>query len=261
MIICALPLTLPLVALCKKYWHYLFVWGYVLLTLRSMMLTGSRGALIMVVTLALLPVPFSKHRFKVIPIILVALPLGWFAMSDEMQDRYRTLWDSTISEEANRNMAGRTAGFYDGWENWSNNPIFGVGPGQHGAAIGSRFQAHNLPGQVAGETGTLGVLTFLFMLSCFGINHLNIWKNYKYLQEKRLGNEGLYCWRVSVGVIYAIMMVLLQGLGLHNGYRFPWVWFGAFQALATMIMQDKVDAAIKGKLLPSLPDMPTKNKH
>jgi hypothetical protein len=47
-------------------------------------------------------------------------------------------------------------------------------------------------------------------------------------------------------------MVLLQGIGLHNAYRFPWVWFGAFQALAAMIMQEKVDAVIRGKLLPKI---------
>jgi O-antigen ligase len=142
--------------------------------------------------------------------------------------------------------------------NWANYPVFGVGPAQHGTARGQPFQAHNLPGQVAGETGTLGVMAFLFMLSCFSINHLNNWKNYKYLQEKNLGKEGLYCWRVSMAVMYAVAMILMQGIGLHNAYRFPLVWFGAFQALATMLMQEKVDAAIKGKLLPSLPGMPIK---
>jgi len=260
MIVCMLPLILPLVTLCKRRWHYLFVLGYTLLTFRSVMLTGSRTAFVMMVTLMLLPVLFSRHRFKLIPIMLIVAPIGWMVMPESLQNRYRTIWDPTISDQANSNMQGRTDGFYAGMQNWMNNPLFGVGPGQHGVAIGSRFQAHNLPGQVAGETGTLGVVAFLLMLSCFGINHLNIWKNYKYLQEKRLGNEGLYCWRVSIGVMYAIIMVLFQGLGLHNGYRFPWVWFGAFQALAVMIMQEKVDAAIKGKLLPKLPDIPIRRR-
>ena len=256
MIVCVLPMIFPLITLCKKYWHYLFVLGYFLLTLRSVMLTGSRTAFIMVVALIILPILFSRHRFKLIPIMFVVAPIGWMVMPDSLQNRYRTIWDPTISETANANMHGRTAGFYDGMRNWANYPIFGVGPGQHGTAIGSRFQAHNLPGQVAGETGTLGAVAFLLMLSCFGINHLNNWKNYKYLQEKNLGNEGLYCWRVSIAVSYAVLMILFQGLGLHNGYRFPWIWFGGFQALATMIMQEKVDDAIRGKLLPSLPVLP-----
>jgi hypothetical protein len=259
-IVCMLPLIFPMVTLCKRYWHYLFILGYILLTLRSVMLTGSRTGFIMMVAIMILPVLFSRHRFKLIPVMLIVGPAGWMVMPESLQDRYRTIWDPSVSEQANANMHGRTVGFYDGMNNWANYPLFGVGPGQHGTAIGGRFQAHNLPGQVAGETGTLGVMTFLFMLSCFGINHMSIWGNYKYLQEKNLGKEGLYCWRVSIAVMYAVVMILFQGIGLHNGYRFPWVWFGAFQALATMIMQEKVDAAIKGKLMPSLPEMPIKKR-
>ena len=253
MLVCVLPMIFPLVTVCKKYWHYLFILGYILLTLRSVMLTGSRTAFIMMVVLMILPVLFSRYRFRLIPIMLIVAPVGWMVMPDSLQNRYRTIWDPSVSEQANANMHGRTVGFYDGMNNWANYPIFGVGPGQHGVAIGSRFQAHNLPGQVAGETGTMGVMAFLFMFSCFGINHVSIWKNYKYLQEKNLGKEGLYCWRVSNAVCYSVLMLLFQGIGLHNGYWFHWVWFGAFQALAAQVMQEKVDAAIKGKLPPELP--------
>ena len=259
-IVCMLPLIFPLVTLCKKNWHYLFILGYFLLTFRSVMLTGSRTAFIMVVVLMILPVLFSRHRFKLIPLILVIAPVGWMVMPESLQRRYETIWDPTISADANANMRGRTAGFWDGMHNWANNPLFGVGPGQHGVAIGGRFQAHNLPGQVAGETGTLGVIAFLCVCSCFGINHMNNWKNYKYLQEKNLGNEGIYCWRVSVAVMYAFSMILMQGIGLHNGWRFPLVWFGAFQALATLILQEKADAAVQGKLLPRLPDLPMRKQ-
>ena len=251
MIVCALPLLVPLVTLCKRYWHYLFVLGYILLALRSVLLTGSRGSLVMLATLAILPVLFSRHRFKLIPIICIAFQVGWFAMTDEMQNRYRTLWDSSISEEANKNLQGRADGFYGGWTNWSNYPIFGVGPGQHGPALGQNLRSHNLIGEVVGEMGTVGAFTFLFMLSCFGLNHYNIWKNYKYLQEKNLGKEGLYCWRVSLAIVYAVIMLQLQGLSLHTAYWYHWLWFGAFQALAVQIMQEKVNDATQGKLLPS----------
>ena len=245
-IVCMLPMVFPLITLCKKYWHYLFILGYILLTLLSVMLTGSRTAFIMVIALMILPVLFSRHRFKLIPILLAAVPLGWMAMPESLQNRYRSIWDPNVSELANANMRGRTAGFYGGLENWSHNPVFGVGPAQHGTALGQRHQAHNLPGQLAGETGTLGVAAFLFMFSCFGINHINIRKNYKFLLEKNLGSEGLYCWRVSLAIMCSVCMLLLQGIGLHNAYRFPWVWFGAFHALTAMIMQEKVDAVLKG---------------
>jgi hypothetical protein len=53
-------------------------------------------------------------------------------------------------------------------------------------------------------------------------------------------------------------MLLLQGLSLHVAFWFHWIWFGAFQALAVMLMQEKVDAAIKKELLPSPPRMSIK---
>jgi len=260
MIVCMLPLIFPMLTLCKKHWHYLFIVGYILLTLRSVMLTGSRTAFVMVVALMVLAVLFSRYRLRILPFLLLAAPMGWLVMPEELQNRYRTIWDSSMSDQANQNMRGRITGFNEGMANWANNPLFGVGPGCHGVSMGHGFQTHNLPGQVAGETGTLGVVTFLLMLSCFGINHYNIWRNYKYLQEKNLGNEGLYCWRVSLAVMFGVLMILFQGLGLHNAFRYPWLWFGAFQALAAMLMQEKVTAAIQGKLLPNLLDIQAKKK-
>jgi len=253
MIMCALPLIIPLITLCKKYWHYLFVFGYILLTLRSMLLTGSRTAFIMAVALVVVPVLFSKYRFRLLPILLIAALIGWMSMTEEMQDRYRTIWNPEILEEANANMESRVDGFYGGLENWAAFPVLGVGPGQHGPALGHDVRAHNLAGEVAGELGTFGIIAFLFLLSCFVINHYYIWRNYKYLQEKNLGSEGLYCWRVSLAITYAVLMLLLQGLGLHTAFWFFWLWFGGLQALAAMILQEKVNAAMQGKLLPSLP--------
>jgi len=159
MLVCMLPMLFPLVTLCKKNWHYLFVLGYALLTLRSVMLTGSRTAFVMLCGLMILPILFSRYRFRLIPIILVAAPLGWLVMPESLQNRYRTVWNPTINQEANRNLHARFQGFYEGMENWSNYPIFGVGPGCHGPAAGTPLQAHNLPGQLAGETGTFGVTT------------------------------------------------------------------------------------------------------
>ena len=154
-------------------------------------------------------------------------------------------------------------GFYHGLDNWSTNPVFGTGAGSTPVAPLSDGSispmarhgggGHNMAGQVAGELGTVGIAAFLFMLSSFGINHYNIWKNYKYLQEKNLGKEGLYCWRVSLASMYGIIMMLFMGLGESNAYQTEWIWFAAFQVLAAQIMQEKVTAAMQGKLSPSLP--------
>ena len=254
-IVCTMPLLIPLVTFCKRYWHYLFILGFVLLALRLVVLSGSRGGLVTLVALAILPILFSRHRFKILPVVLLALPLGWSLMGESYQTRFRTLVDPTVETFEHRgseaSRQGRIRGFQLSVALWMDNPILGIGLGMQGT-LGQASEAHNLLGHLLGETGTLGVMTFLFLLSCFGINHYNIWKNYKYLQEKDLGKEGLFCWRVSVAVMYGVAMLLLQGIGLHNADTFHWVWFVAFQALAAIFIQEKVTAATQGKLLPSL---------
>ena len=263
MIVCMLPLMFPLFVLCKKPWHYLFILGYTLLALRSVLLTGSRTAFVMLAILTVLPILFSRYRFRLLPFILLAAVVGWFAMPEHMQDRYRTIWDSNVSEWANVNREARVMHFYEGMDNWASSPIFGVGPGAHGHATGLGLQAHNLYGQVAGETGTLGIMAFLFMLSCFGINHYRIWKHYKYLRENNLDKEGRFCWQLSLAVMFGVIMILLQGLGLHNAFRFPWVWFGALQVLAVMVMQEKVSAATQRTHASRMndPSLPDSNRH
>ena len=210
----------------------------------------------MVVALAFFMALFSRYRFRLLPIMLVVGMVGWTVMPEDLRVRYQTIWDRSIDEQANQNLDGRLEGFYGGLETWSNYPLSGAGPEQYGRVMGHGMRAHNLYGEVAGELGTFGILAFLFLLSCFGINHYNIWQNYKYLQEKKLEKEGRYCWWVSIGIMYAILMALMQGLGLHNAYWFYWFWFGGFQALTAMIMQEKVLDAMRGKLRPSLPEMP-----
>ena len=254
-IVCTIPLLLPLVTLCKRYWHYLFILGFILLATRLVVLSASRGGLVALVALAILPILFSRHRFKILPFVILALPLGWFSMGEQYQIRFRSIVDPTVVDFEHRGSEsarqGRIRGFQISVNLWVNNPISGVGPGMQGFIRG--LDPHNLPGQLMGETGTLGIITFLFLLSCFGINHYNIWKNYKYLHEKDLGTEGLFCWRVSIATMYGVVSLLFQGLSLHNAHTFHWVWFAAFHALAAVFIQEKVTAAIQGKLLPNPP--------
>ena len=256
--VCALPLLLPLVTLCKRYWHYLFIMGYFLLTIRIVTLSGSRTAFIMFVTLAIVPIIFSQYRFRVLPVVFLMLPAGWFFMPEQYHDRFRTIWDPTIRSDATASRDSRLSHLFEAMDVWADNPVFGTGPGSSQFVTSHGVAFHNLPGQVVSEMGTVGIITFLLLLSCFGINHYNIWRNYKYLQEKKLDKEGLYCWRVSLAVLCGVAMLLLQGGGLANAQHYLWIWFGAFQALATILLQEKVTAIMQGKLLPSLPGIPAR---
>ena len=253
-----LPLIAPLLTLCKRYWHYLFVLGYVLLSIRLITLTGSRAGLVLLVGLGVLFLLFSRYRFRWISIILLAIPIGWFTLSESQQLRYRTMWDPTIAVGETASNERRGEDLIRGFRILSEYPLFGTGAGSGQEMGGGSISHHNLIGQVAGELGTFGFLAFLFMLVSFGINHYNIWRNYKYLQEKNLGKEGLYCWRVSMAAMYGVAALLLGGLGFGQAYVTMWSYFAAFQIVAVQIMQEKVATAMEGKLLPGLPTMPSR---
>jgi hypothetical protein len=254
LLVLSLPILFPLLTLSKKYWHYLFILGYLLLAIRIITMGGGRANFLMLLSVAILPILFSRYRFKFLLLLPLVLPLGWFALPEDMQIRYRTIVDPTVARGADEyTRQARIRGFTTGLELWKNSPIFGIGPESYRAIRGGTGYMHSLYGQLAGEHGTLGIVTFLFLLSCFGINHYNIWKNYKYLQEKKLEAEGLYCWRMSQAVMYCTVAGLVYGLGEANALFYHWCWFAAFQIRAAQIMQEKITAAMQGKLLPSLP--------
>jgi hypothetical protein len=46
--------------------------------------------------------------------------------------------------------------------------------------------------------------------------------------------------------------MLFFGLAGHNGYRYTWVWFAAFQAVACSILTGKAEA-LRKRVLAGLP--------
>jgi hypothetical protein len=244
-IVISLPFLLPLVTLFKKKWHYIFMISFVLLSIRCIQLTGSRSAFLGFGFLLFSSALVSKHRLKLIPIIVLLSFVIWLTLTDNLRDRYRTIFDSSINESANESAQGRLHGLYKGWENWESSPIWGVGPDCHGYATGEGFLSHCLYGQIPGELGTLGVIAIVFLIFCFFLNHLQILQNSKYLRQKGFSKEGLFCSRLSTAIVYSILLLLLFGAGGHNGYRFHWVWFAAFQALAASCLDEKVNTIHK----------------
>lgn len=254
--VCLSLLLIPLITLCRKHWHYLFVLGYILLLVRVVVLSGSRTGFVLLLTLTTLATLFSRHRFSLLPVLLIAIPVGWVFMPEQYQDRFRSVVVADINRAGDVSGQGRRGEAYlrtlemllDG-----DFTAFGTGPGTYVLTSASGYASHNLPKQLLTEVGLFGVFAFLFMLTCVAINHFNIWRHYKYLQEKKLGKEGLLCWRVSMAAVFSIPLLLLQGFALHNAFNFPWIWFAAFQALAATFMQERATAAMHESLLPRAP--------
>lgn len=238
-----LPMTLPALALARKKWHYLALLAYLLLSIRCVQLTGSRTAFVGIGFALGTAALFSKHRWKLIPIGVIGAVVIWFSLTEELQNRYMTLINPEVGPaNAQGSAEGRWHGFVMGWDNWSKSPIWGVGPGAHGLATGDGFKSHCLYGEVPGELGSVGILAFLMLLSCYALNHLKVYSDYQYLKEYGRAREGMYFYRVSIALVFGIYLTLFFGLGGHNAYRYTWIWYAAFQAIAVSLIDQKVRA-------------------
>lgn len=242
-IVILLPMLFPFLNLIKKLkkrWLYLFVICYFLLSVRCIQLTGSRSAFVVMGGAIVLIALLSKHRFTVLPILVLSALIVWVTLPQNLKDRYMTLVDPTINESANESAEGRINGFWDSMDNFSSSPIFGVGPGCHGIAAGTGFLSHILYGQIPSELGLIGIAAFLLLLFCYVMNHVEILGHRKYLTDHGHGEDATYCYLVSYAIVFSVFLLLIFGVGGHNGYRYNWIWYAAFQATAVDVLREKV---------------------
>ena len=244
-----LAFLLPLLALAKEFKvkkykriTYLFILGSFGLYVLCVQLTGSRSAFaflgLSIFGLAML----SKYRVRLLLTLAIAVPIVWFSLPANLQNRFRTLWDHESGPaNAQASAESREEFFWIGLELWKKHPLFGQGPGSFQIASGTDMQPHGLIPQVISELGTLGAIAYLSLLGAFFFNQLVALQLYKKMKKLKKENEVLYLYRVSFAVSWA--GVLLVGLGFagHNAYRFNWIWYAAFQALAIGLLKKKVD--------------------
>jgi hypothetical protein len=103
-------------------------------------------------------------------------------------------------------------------------------------ALGQVAQAHNLYGQVLGEMGTMGALALLGVVACFALNAREM------RRLSRMDNTGLgpFPKNLSRAIMISVALLLIKGWSDHNLYRYTWLWFGAFQAIAVNCMRERV---------------------
>ena len=165
-----------------SFWRKLFVPGLVAyfgLAISSLVMTRSRtGFVTFVVFLAILALRRQGLQRKAAAALAGLFVLGalWLVMSDEAKDRFRTIWNPEAGRaDAYTSAIGRVEGFRAGLEMFSRYPFTGVGPGNFipyrvANLDGVKLEAHNLAGQVLGETGFLGAATFAFMVAIALVN-------------------------------------------------------------------------------------------
>lgn len=212
-----------------KKWQRGLLCGYFALSLVCIVLTGSRSGFVGLGVFSGIIAMRSPYRIQIILAMCLAAPIGWNFVPEKMQNRFMTLIDPSVGpKNAQESADSRAEGWRDGVEFWKRRPLLGVGPFAFGEARGYGLQSHHLYGQTIGELGTLGAITFGMILFGFYRNG----REMSLLCQLRPEMAGGFTQRVSQAVGMSVVLLLFLGFAGHNLYRYSWMWFGAFQAIA-----------------------------
>lgn len=251
----ALAMLLPVAALMKqelnkkmkRFYKGLFYSSFVL-SVWCIQLTGSRSSFAVLGGSLLGLAMLSKYRFRLLLGLAIAAPLIWFALPEDLHNRYMTLIDPSYGPANAADSAQRSKGFFVGLQVWKDNILFGVGPGcfpiaPHEELVG--MQTHNLYGQVLSELGTLGAIAYLSLVGMVCLNHWTAHSFYRRMESQHREKEALYLYRVSFAVAWSVFLLLVLGGGAHNAFRYTWVWYAAFQAMAVELLRKKANAQVR----------------
>jgi O-antigen ligase len=206
-----------------------FLGGYVALSVICIGLTGSRSSFLGMVIWAVITVLQSPYRWRALPVLLLLAPMLFFLLPGDLQNRFVTIVDPSVGPvNAQKSAEGRLVGLMTGLEMWGRMPLTGCGPGAWKQGANSKFESHNLYGQVLGEMGCVGAAAFVTILLCFG------WNLYQIRKITRTHPEwGTYFpAELSRSIGVAILLLLFEGNLGHNLFRHNWLWFGAFLIVA-----------------------------
>jgi O-antigen ligase len=247
-IVVSLPILLFLWSIRKEFssewpqlwhkWFPRFLVFYAVLAVSSIILTNSRSGMVSFVLFVALATFRGKGIGRKISYILlgiVVLAMLWLVMPEEKKDRFRTIWTPEAGPKAAQTSAeGRIEGYKAGMKMFERFPLTGVGIGNFltyriSHVDGVPLNAHNLVGQVLGETGILGASAFLLMVIVTLLNCQRV----RGLVRRKLSDPKLRVLSgLGLAVRDALILLAFEGLFGHNLLRFNWLWLAAFSTLA-----------------------------
>lgn len=227
----------------KKLRFGLLIYGALAVT--SIILTNSRsgmaGFVVFVTIIGLSSKGFGKKiKFSIVGVIILAVL--WTLMPDENKGRFRTIWAPEEGPaNAQESAEGRVAGYKAGMEMFRRFPFTGVGVGNFVAyrvpnIDGEPLQAHNLAGQLLGETGWLGGVTFLMVLGSTIVNCRKIIKYARYRSDPVTS----FLADLAKACLISLTLLIFLGMFGHNLYRFNWLWIAAFSSLALRFIHERI---------------------
>ena len=203
--------------------------GYVGLSSLCILLTGSRSSLLGLLVWFTVIIWGTKYRFTALVGFAAMAPVAFVALPESLQTRFETIVNPDAGPaNAKESGEGRIQGFLTGLDLWAANPLTGVGPGAWRPATGSNIESHNLPGQLVGELGTLGLLAFLAVLAGFAVNGLRM----RAIRRDHPEWSNHLIFQVSSATLVGVVLLLFMGNFGHNLFRFSWLWYGGFVIIA-----------------------------
>jgi O-antigen ligase len=171
-------------------------------------------------------------------LLALLLPVAFMVLPSDMRLRIQSSWDRRIDREngmkgANTSADGRWYGFLAGIEMFRDRPLLGVGIGNFkdyrvAKCDGIYLSAHNLPGELLGELGICGGVTFLLVV-------LGIWLNWRAVARMARSSlapdiRGLRL--LMLACRDAILMMAYASVTQHTLQRYHWYMIAAFGVLA-----------------------------
>ncbi|WP_319583456.1 O-antigen ligase family protein [uncultured Pseudodesulfovibrio sp.] len=235
--------------LTKKIYKWILL-GFIPVGIACVLLTGSRGGFVQLLFLCILFAFARKGKIRTLIILLVGLFIGWYMLPENLQNRFYSLVDPSVApnaESAHSSAEGRIDGLLHGIDLFMDNPLLGVGPDNtiytFGDAMG--YEAHNLYGQVLGELGFLGTLTFFMAIALCSIQavrncknakrYLAAWGQSPYAEEYRKQFDFVY--KVNVASGQCLLLLLFAGNFGHNLFKYNWLFIAYVVVCGRIILK------------------------
>lgn len=240
-LVLVLPFVFALLMTERKWRTRLVLVAFIVADLALLLHTGSRGGMLELIALLIFFAFQSKRSLAVVSVLSILLFASLFALPAAYKNRYATLPSVFEDPESADNSAyGRLVGWYVAWEIFKDRPLSGVGAGNFPRAFervysykGAHgwFEPHNLPGQVLGELGLLGVASFgAYVLVFFRESSKAI---HQYTGSSDLPE--LLPWVVRASRV-AVLTLFVVGISDHDMYFVNWYLAGAFVVVAKQLL-------------------------
>lgn len=231
----AIPFALLWIKDYRKLLVRLLLVCSIVLSVYTVIFTGSRSGMVTLIVLAFILAFRMKHKIPALMVTVGILLSIWTMMPEMYQKRFMTMFEPEEEQwGAEESARARWQGFAMGITMFLDRPFLGVGVGNFAPAWYWKYtykgthawsQSHNMPGQLIGELGGLGLIVFGLFFYLAVRQNRRISGFLHRLPRPPPELIGFKAINASIGVAFILLMI--SGLFGHNLYRYNWYYFAA----------------------------------